>query len=252
MLPPQTYQTQQDAPSTSGLDADQMTRRALARLHKLIADSLEGVTAGAGADGSAGADGAAAAAGVPLPEVDAELLPLQQQVDAALARLNARRLKVPALVEAATAAERAAARAALGADASSPADAATADADAAAAPSAPAPPADDVEAVLRRTTAATDRLPAVRARLEEALHRLQTNLAVLGEADGSGGAQREPRTVEKVMRAAARTGPAADQDGAGNGAGGEGGADGGAAAEGGAAETGADATRRCLARELLA
>ncbi|GBF92920.1 hypothetical protein Rsub_05756 [Raphidocelis subcapitata] len=218
MLRPILADAVQDAPSTSGMDADQVTQRALAKLWKLIHDSNE--------------DRAGHLAGVPLPEVDAELLPLQQEVDAVLSRLNARRLGVPPLVEASTRAELEKSRPAPLADADEPAEDA---ADAGAAPM----ETDDTVALLRRTTATSDRLPAIRARLEEALHRLQTNLSVLG--DGEPGARASPRTVEKVMRAAARTRPADDQRAEEEAAAAEG-------EEGG--ESGADATRRCLAREL--
>jgi len=69
-----------------------------------------------------------------------------------------------------------------------------------------------------------------------------THNQVLGE--GEAGVRHSPRTVEKVMMRAARTQAADDQAAAVAAA--------AAAAEGDAAgECGADATRRCLARELL-
>ncbi|KAI8470194.1 MAG: hypothetical protein J3K34DRAFT_521549 [Monoraphidium minutum] len=232
MLRPILQEVVQDAPSTSkpegAAPSDQLTQRALARLWKLISDSND--------------DRAGHLAGIPLPEVDAELLPLQQEVDAALARLNKRRAAVPAVVEAATRAELEAQRSALvaGPDAAAAGpggeggDAEMAEGGAAAAG------AREAEELLRRATATTDRLPAIRARLDEALHRLQTNLTVLG--DGGGAAPRaSPRTVEKVMLRAARA-PYAAAPGAGGGDD-EGGCE-------GAAESGADATRRCLARDL--
>jgi hypothetical protein len=90
--------------------------------------------------------------------------------------------------------------------------------------------------------------PTCRARLDAALHRLQTNLAVLGDGGAPGG-RSSPRTVEKVMARAARmrdAAGAADQSPARGGT-----APGGAAGgDGEAHESGADATRRCLAREL--
>ncbi len=83
---------------------------------------------------------------------------------------------MPAVVEAATRAELEAARAStLGDDAAVEEEAAAAAADK---PAAFPAGATDADALVRRTTATTDRLPAIRARLDEAVHRLQTNLAV--------------------------------------------------------------------------
>jgi hypothetical protein len=80
-----------------------------------------------------------------------------------------------------------------------------------------------------------------RARLDAALHRLQTNMSVLRE--GGGGGRGSPRTVEKVMARAARARDAAAAvDQAADAA--------AAAATAEEGEGGADATRRCLAREL--
>ncbi|KIZ03520.1 hypothetical protein MNEG_4435 [Monoraphidium neglectum] len=250
MLRPILQDVVQDAPSTSKPDgaasSDQLTQRTLARLWKLINDSNE--------------DRAGHLAGVPLPEVDAELLPLQQEVDAALARLNARRLAVPAVVEAATRAKLEAQRESLLRDtdlaAAGDGDDLMAEAGAVGAAgaregegagAATVGGAEDARELLRRTTATTDRLPAIRARLDEALHRLQTNLGVLGA--GEGGARASPKTVERVIMRAART---AGKDAGQGPLGGAGGAPAAAAAaeDGDAGESGADATRRCLAREL--
>eukprot|EP00775_Hariotina_reticulata_P004761 gene4761-5011_t len=141
--------------------------------------------------------------GIPLPEVDEQLAPLQLEVEAVIQRLAGHRQKVPAVMAAALEQQL---------QQLQPPDvvlsaSGTAQTDQAAAEDPTEEAVEDAVAYQQLTEAeqlhqsliaAVNKLPALRAHLEEVEMRLGRNMTAADEFRAA--AKQPPRTVEKVLR----------------------------------------------------
>eukprot|EP00879_Flechtneria_rotunda_P022067 GHRR01023282.1.p1 GENE.GHRR01023282.1~~GHRR01023282.1.p1 ORF type:complete len:211 (+),score=65.18 GHRR01023282.1:350-982(+) len=134
--------------------------------------------------------------GIPLPEVDEQLGPMQKEVEAALQRLAELRRTVPAVVAASLEYRLKQLRPAAGSaeltDSLTPPGIPQGDS---------AAQLEDANRVHQAMTDALNKLPSLRARLEDVEVRLGRNLAAVDAAHDN--AAEPPRTVERVLRGAA-------------------------------------------------
>jgi len=141
--------------------------------------------------------------GIPLPEVDAELLPLQGEIEVILQRLSNYRKAVPEVMSSAMQQQLAQLRPQL--DASRSPGLAVAPVEGQTTPEAEAGRVQQLQQLHDTMTSALARLPGLRARLEAVEARLSRNMAAVVESQQQQqqSQARTPCTVEKVMREAA-------------------------------------------------